>query len=176
MQVASRNEVIRLTRLDGCIDDFYPVLKNQALLTPSEGQSQQIRIEAEDDSGNRSILEFRTIRQPAQRDFRAVCDSTALIVDNRRPFSHTAGEASVHIPAGVFYEPLFFQSVEPPGPIRRRTVGRRPLSPLFDPRLRHASAYGGYGYDPGICSSELTTPHHPGFRPQREGFLCRRKI
>ena len=72
MQVASRNEVIRLTRLDGCIDDFYPVLKNQALLTPSEGQSQQIRIEAEDDSGNRSILEFRTIRQPAQRDFRAV--------------------------------------------------------------------------------------------------------
>ena len=127
MQVASRNEVIRLTRLDGCIDDFYPVLKNQALLTPSEGQSQQIRIEAEDDSGNRSILEFRTIRQPAQRVFRAVCDSTALIVDNRRPFSHTAGEASVHIPAGVFYEPLFFQSVEPPGPIRRRTVGRRPL-------------------------------------------------
>lgn len=87
MQVASRNEVIRLTRLDGCIDDFYPVLKNQALLTPSEGQSQQIRIEAEDDSGNRSILEFRTIRQPAQRDFRAVCDSTALIVDNRRPNS-----------------------------------------------------------------------------------------
>ena len=84
MQVASRNEVIRLTRLDGCIDDFYPVLKNQALLTPSEGQSQQIRIEAEDDSGNRSILEFRTIRQPAQRGFRAVCDSTALIVDNRR--------------------------------------------------------------------------------------------
>lgn len=46
MQVASRNEVIRLTRLDGCIDDFYPVLKNQALLTLSEGQSQQIRIEA----------------------------------------------------------------------------------------------------------------------------------
>lgn len=114
MQVASRNEVIRLTRLDGCIDDFYPVLKNQALLTPSEGQSQQIRIEAEDDSGNRSILEFRTIRQPAQRDFRAVCDSTALIVDNRRPFSHTAGEASVHIPAGVFYEPLFFSQSSRP--------------------------------------------------------------
>ena len=114
MQVASRNEVIRLTRLDGCIDDFYPVLKNQALLTLSEGQSQQIRIEAEDDSGNRSILEFRTIRQPAQRDFRAVCDSTALIVDNRRPFSHTAGEASVHIPAGVFYEPLFFSQSSRP--------------------------------------------------------------
>ena len=114
LQPASRNEVIRLTRLDGCIDDFYPVLKNQALLTPSEGQSQQIRIEAEDDSGNRSILEFRTIRQPAQRDFRAVCDSTALIVDNRRPFSHTAGEASVHIPAGVFYEPLFFSQSSRP--------------------------------------------------------------
>lgn len=60
MQVASRNEVIRLTRLDGCIDDFYPVLKNQALLTPSEGQSQQIRIEAEDDSGNRSISTNRS--------------------------------------------------------------------------------------------------------------------
>lgn len=29
MQVASRNEVIRLTRLDGCIDDFYPVLKTR---------------------------------------------------------------------------------------------------------------------------------------------------
>lgn len=54
MQVASRNEVIRLTRLDGCIDD------------------------------------------------------------NRRPFSHTAGEASVHIPAGVFYEPLFFSQSSRP--------------------------------------------------------------
>lgn len=128
MQVASRNEVIRLTRLDGCIDDFYPVLKNQALLTPSEGQSQQIRIEAEDDSGNRSILEFRTIRQPAQRDFRAVCDSTALIVDNRRPFSHTAGEASVHIPAGVFYEPLFFSQSSRPAnsPPRRRSPSSLP--------------------------------------------------
>lgn len=128
MQVASRNEVIRLTRLDGCIDDFYPVLKNQALLTPSEGQSQQIRIEAEDDSGNRSILEFRTIRQPAQRDFRAVCDSTALIVDNRRPFSHTAGEASVHIPAGVFYEPLFSVSraARPNSPPRRRSPSSLP--------------------------------------------------
>ena len=125
MQVASRNEVIRLTRLDGCIDDFYPVLKNQALLTPSEGQSQQIRIEAEDDSGNRSILEFRTIRQPAQRDFRAVCDSTALIVDNRRPFSHTAGEASVHIPAGVFYEPLFFSQSPSSLPSIRSSITTR---------------------------------------------------
>lgn len=131
MQVASRNEVIRLTRLDGCIDDFYPVLKNQALLTPSEGQSQQIRIEAEDDSGNRSILEFRTIRQPAQRDFRAVCDSTALIVDNRRPFSHTAGEASVHIPAGVFYEPLFFSQSSRPA-----QFAAAPSSPSSLPSIR----------------------------------------
>lgn len=175
MQVASRNEVIRLTRLDGCIDDFYPVLKNQALLTPSEGQSQQIRIEAEDDSGNRSILEFRTIRQPAQRDFRAVCDSTALIVDNPALLAYSRRGIGSH-PRRRLLRTALFQSVEPPGPIRRRAVGRRPLSPLFDPRLRHASAYGGYGYDPGICSSELTTPHHPGFRPQREGFLCRRKI
>lgn len=109
MQVASRNEVIRLTRLDGCIGDFYPTMKNQALLTPAKGQTQQIRIEAEDDSDNRSGLEFQVIRQDSCRDFRAACDSATLVVDNRRPFSHTEDEASVHIPAGTFYEPLFFR-------------------------------------------------------------------
>ena len=60
--------------------------------------------------------------------FRAVCDSTALIVDNRRPFSHTAGEASVHIPAGVFYEPLFFSqsSRRPTSPPHRRSPSSLP--------------------------------------------------
>lgn len=59
-------------------------------------------------------LHFEIRDSRTQRDFRAVCDSTALIVDNRRPFSHTAGEASVHIPAGVFYEPLFFSQSSRP--------------------------------------------------------------
>lgn len=136
MQVASRNEVIRLTRLDGCIDDFYPVLKNQALLTPSEGQSQQIRIEAEDDSGNRSILEFRTIRQPAQRIF-------APYAIRRLSSSITAG------PSRIQQERHRFTSPPASSTNRSFSVSRaaRPNSP---PRRRSPSSL------PSIRSSITT--------------------
>lgn len=114
MQIGSRNELIRLTQMDGCIDTFYPVMKNRALLTPIEGQMQQVKIEAEDDSGNISTLEFMIIGQSADKNFRASCDSTQLVIDNRLPFYQNEYQYSVEIPAGTFYEPIFYRSSSRP--------------------------------------------------------------
>lgn len=61
LQPASRNEVIRLARLAGSPGCFYPVMEERGVVRTAEGQLRRIRIEAEDDCGNRSALEF-TVR------------------------------------------------------------------------------------------------------------------
>ena len=128
MQVASRNEVIRLTRLDGCIDDFYPVLKNQALLTPSEGQSQQIRIEAEDDCGNRSQLEFDILGRT--ETLRAEADSTAVVLRPEKAALVRAGrDLTARIPAGAVYEPIFCRPEQRQAPASDSTAAV--LSPAY---------------------------------------------
>ena len=58
MQLSSRNEVIRLTQPAGCPDRFFTTMKNRALLTTPAGRRQEVRITAEDDCGNRSVLAF----------------------------------------------------------------------------------------------------------------------
>lgn len=130
MQVGSRNELIRLTQMDGCIDAFYPVMKNRALLTPAEGQVQQVRIEAEDDSGNISTLEFTIVGQSSDKNFRASCDSSLPVIDNRSPFYRDEYQCSVEIPAGTFYEPIFYRSSSrPSGSVSVNTVSIH--SPVF---------------------------------------------
>lgn len=117
LQAGSRNEIIRLTRLDGCIGDFYPVLKTRLLPAPPEGERATVSIEAEDDSGNRSLLEFAVVRQDPARDFRAAADSTATVIDRSRDFRRTEGEASLHIPAGALYESVFCHMSSRPAPL-----------------------------------------------------------
>lgn len=137
MQVGSRNELIRLTQMEGCIDAFYPVMKNRALLTPIEGQMQQVKIEAEDDSGNISTLEFMIIGQSADKNFRASCDSTQLVIDNQSPFYRNEYQYSVEIPAGTFYEPIFYRSSSRPAEtVSVNTVSiHSPVFSILDSKL-----------------------------------------
>ncbi len=128
MQVGSRNELIRLSQLDGCIDDFYPVMKNRALLTPAEGEVQQVCIEAEDDSGNRSPLSFEVVGRNSDPGLRSACDSTRMVVDNRFPFYRDEYEYTVEIPAGTLYEPIFYHASSRPA----ETVSVNTVS-LFSP-------------------------------------------
>lgn len=130
MQVGSRNEIIRLTRLDGCIEEFYPVLKSRLLPVPEEGRTATVRIEADDDSGNRSLLEFAVVRQNPACDFRAAADSTATVIDRRRDFRRTEGEASIHIPAGALYESAFCRMSSRPAQFREPQAAIV-LSPVY---------------------------------------------
>lgn len=114
LQLASSNEVIRLTQLGNCIGDFFPVMRNRALLTPTEGEVRQIHIEAEDDSGNLSSLDFGIVGQNPAKNFRAIGDLTAPVVDNSRSFNLSQEEVTIHIPQGALYEPLFYRQSSRP--------------------------------------------------------------
>lgn len=60
----------------GRADSFYPTMAERGLIRTAEGQVRRIRIEAEDDCGNVSTLEF-AVRGRAG-EFRAEADTTAV--------------------------------------------------------------------------------------------------
>ncbi len=103
LQVASRNEAIRLAALEGACTDFCPILEGRGAVLAAEGALRSVRIEAEDDCGNVSELEF-TVRGRRARP--AECDSLAVVCDRKRTCTLTAGEASLTLPAGALYESL----------------------------------------------------------------------
>ena len=142
LQLGSRNEVIRLARLAGAPDCFYPTMEERGLVRTAEGQQRRIRIEAEDDCGNRSALEF-TIRGCSE-SFRAEPDTAAVAVyPDRTSLIQVGREARISIPEGALYEPVFAK------PERRETPqadsGVVVLSPAYrflspETPLRHAAA------------------------------------
>ena len=142
LQLGSRNEVIRLARLAGAPDCFYPTMEERGLVRTAEGQQRRIRIEAEDDCGNRSALEF-TIRGRSE-SFRAEPDTaTVAVYPDRTSLLQVGREARISIPEGALYEPVFAK------PERRETPqadsGVMVLSPAYrflspETPLRHAAA------------------------------------
>ena len=106
LQLFSRNECIRLARLQGAPEEFYPTLVDRGVLRIDEGAQHTVRIEVEDDSGNRSHLEF-TVRGRAE-SFRAAADTASVVARHDRATLLTIpGEVTARIPAGALYEPLF---------------------------------------------------------------------
>lgn len=108
MQLGSRNEVIRLARIDRAPEVFYPVMKERGLIRTEPGQIRRISIEAEDDCGNRSTLEFDI--QGRTDSFRAKVDSGAVALRPARTSTLRIGqEAMLTVPEGALYEAIFVQ-------------------------------------------------------------------
>ena len=108
MQCRSRNEVIRLAQLEGAPDCFYSVMRERGLARTAEGESHRIRIEAEDDCGNRSQLEFTVRGTAASLDPEGFADSLSVpLYADRRSVMRYGTEAVARIPAGALHESLF---------------------------------------------------------------------
>ena len=106
MQLGSRNEAIRLARMERSPACFYPVAEERGIVRTAPGEVHRVRIEAEDDCGNRSALEF-DIRGRADT-FRAKADPAATALRPERTSTLRIGRtAHVTVPAGALYEPLF---------------------------------------------------------------------
>ena len=106
LQIASRNEAIRLAQLAGSPDTFYPVMEERGLVRTEAGEKRLLRIEAEDDSGNRSSLEFPIAGRA--ESFRAVPDPTATaLFPGENTVVGVGPEARIRIQPGSLYEPLF---------------------------------------------------------------------
>lgn len=105
LQLQTRNEAIRLAQQEAAPDDFYTAMVDRGLIRTEPGQERCIRIEAEDDCGHVSRLEFAV--RGRDEVFRAEADSLAAIA---RPGSVTilnlGRELTARIPAGALYESI----------------------------------------------------------------------
>lgn len=110
LQSGARAEVLRLARLEGAPAEFYPTLRERGLVRVAPGSTHHVRIEAEDDCGNVSTLEF-DIRGGDAR-LRPERDTTAVAVRRNRDTQLRIGdEATLRIPTGALHESLFARPV-----------------------------------------------------------------
>lgn len=106
LQLFSRNETIRLAQAAAAPRSFYPLAAERGIVRTGAGDRHRIRIEAEDDSGNRSFLSFGI--EGCSETFRAEADPAALVLRHDRAGTVRIGaEVSASIPAGALYEPIF---------------------------------------------------------------------
>ncbi len=99
VQVASRNEAIRLARVEGAPDFFCPVaVRRGAPWGPRRGERRSLRIEAEDDCGNVSRLDFEVV---GRAPWHAVRDTLAVRCDRTRTHVLTCPGARAVLPAGA---------------------------------------------------------------------------
>ena len=93
LQLTSRNEVIRAAQLAQSPACFYPVMEERGIIRTEAGQTRRIRIEAWDDCGNRSQLEFDILGRT--ESFRAKADSAATVLTPVTTPLHRAMTVSV---------------------------------------------------------------------------------
>ena len=110
IQLTAKTEAIRLARIDGNLGSFYRTLVDDGRVTAAAGQTKTIGIEAEDDCGNISRMEFTIVGKDDDRCFRATEGmAEEFVVDRRKDFRFGNGEIDVAIPAGALYESVFFK-------------------------------------------------------------------
>lgn len=142
LKIGSRNEVIRLARMAGAPEAFYPVAVERGVVRTEPGQRRRFRIEAEDDCGNRSSLEFTIVGR--ETAFRAEADSAAVAVfPGRNSVLRIDDEAEIRIQKGSLYEPLFVRPERLDMPQSRAGLVvlspayrfLEPTTPLYSPAL-----------------------------------------
>lgn len=103
MQTGARCEVIRVAQLEQAPDEFYPVMRERGLVRCAEGAAHRVSMEAEDDSGNRSVLEF--VIRGRKGEFRAEADERAVVIDPEKGGTYSEeGWAVMSVPAHSLYE------------------------------------------------------------------------
>lgn len=108
MQLSARCEVIRLSALEGSRDEFYTVLQNRALITARSDEHRRIRIEAEDDCRNVSVLEFEIIGGAEPPHMPETETEGAAVIDRNEPFEYDCGDIHISIPKKALYESAVF--------------------------------------------------------------------
>lgn len=109
LQINSRNEVMRLARIDGCPRSLLQKCDNQGLISLAESQRANVEIVAEDDSGCTSTLKFEICGKPKDRCFVAEQDTISPIIDRRYAFRYKQDSLSVLIPRYALYESMFYK-------------------------------------------------------------------
>ena len=137
MQVNSRNEVIRLCRIDGNLKSLYRTIKDDGVISVEDGKTGRVKIVVSDDCGNSSELSFDIKRKPTERDFRAKSDTISPIVERDKPFRHTKENLTILIPRNSLYESVIYTQEFSKQPLKRDTsiVVLSPVYRILNPRI-----------------------------------------
>lgn len=96
-------------------------MEERGIVRTEAGQTRRIRIEAWDDCGNRSQLEFDILGRT--ESFRAEADSAATVLTpGRTGIVRLEREVTARIPAGALYEPVFCRAERCPAPASDSTL------------------------------------------------------
>lgn len=128
LQLVVRTEAIRLAQLSSTPDRFYPFMADRGIVRTLPGETHRIRIEAEDDCGNRSHLEFDICGR--DDEFRGAVDSLAEAVCPSAAATLRVGERmTARIPAGALHEAVACRPTQVAAP--KTDTGVVVLSPAY---------------------------------------------
>ena len=137
LQLDSRNEVLRLARLEGAPESFYPTLEERGLVRTEPGQRRTVELLIEDDCNNQSTLRFEVVGRTDSFTAELPTDSLAVPLHRNRATTLRMGEFSAHIPAGALYEGQYAKAEA--GLVAPVDSGTVVLSPAYrivdDPRV-----------------------------------------
>ncbi len=105
MQLSARSEVIRLARLEGNLHDFYSALCNDGAISLADTLVRSVRIVAEDDCHNHSVIELQ-VTGGGKVEMPHLADT--ITIDRRRRFAIERGDIKVVIPRYALYESTHF--------------------------------------------------------------------
>ncbi|MBR3703671.1 MAG: M23 family metallopeptidase [Alistipes sp.] len=129
-QRKSRNEVMRMARLQGCPTTFYPTMVGNGVITTQPAQTREMKITATDDCGNSSTLEFQIKGKAYEECFRAELAEDATIAEYNHDFAHKIDDTvSVIIPRGALYESIALNLQ--PSSIEPKSESVKILSPAY---------------------------------------------
>lgn len=107
LQVQSKCEVIRLAQPERCPDRFFTVVRERGVIRAAAGETRSVVIEAADDCGNMSVLEFDAVGKADDRLFTAPADDSLPVLDCSRRNNVECGDVTLSVPAGALYESVF---------------------------------------------------------------------
>lgn len=130
LQVKAKCEVIRLAQPERCFDKFFTVVKERGIVRAAAGETRNIRIEAADDCGNMSVLEFDAVGKGDDRLFTAAANDSLPVLDCSRRNTVSCGDVTLSVPAGALYESAYCR-IEPSDRLPKLDSVMVVLSPVY---------------------------------------------
>lgn len=126
LQRNSKNEMLVMALNQGNRSGMYPKCVDRGVVSIAKGEEREIHIVVTDDSDNKASVRFTVIGNGASE----FSKPHGKAVNNLENWSYSFAGATITIPAGALYEPIFYSQRTINPPIRVRADSIAPLSEI----------------------------------------------
>ncbi len=156
----TRNEVIRIAKMQGVPAKFYGLLKNNGVVSSEPRERKTLKIIVGDDMGNSSQIEVPLYGSEGASNVKATQPTKEMIVKHNQTFKHRQENLNIEIPAGSLYENIVFTSkkVEP-----KNFGSRTPLSDIYSVLNKDIPLHG-------YINVSITAPNIPAHLQSKVGL------